>query len=157
MTRLTHLLTALSLTGLFIGVTIAACGGHPASPGEMPRVAPRPDPVDPSARPLPGAADPTSPTRPTRPISGMTDGGVVLSPGAVSRAMVVPSPVFLPVTAADGGAAADAGAPPDAGVAPDAGTVTDAGVADARGPRLPPIPDGNLPADSRMEPILSRD
>jgi len=37
------------------------------------------------------------------------------------------------------------------------GAPTDAGTSDSAGAPLPPLRDGSIPADSRMEPILQRD
>src|SRR6185503_10571175 len=56
MTRLTHLFTALALTGAFTAATITACGANRTSPGEMPPLAPPPDMVRPNAMPMPAAS-----------------------------------------------------------------------------------------------------
>jgi hypothetical protein len=117
MTRLTHLLSTLTLAALCAGAAIAACGGR-SSPGEMPRLAPPPETVRPNAMPL---------------------------TGAVSAAQPQPSPVFR--------------GNDDVQPLADQPTATpaDAGTSDSATAPLPPLPDGSIPADSRMEPILQRD
>lgn len=67
--------------------------------------------------------------------------------GAVSKTDAVrqPSPVYQ--ASSEGQPAAD----------PPTGAALDAGVSDGGGARLPPLRDGSVPADSRMEPILQRD
>jgi len=42
MTRLTHVLSTLTIAAVCAGGAIAACGGRSPSPGEMPRLAPQP-------------------------------------------------------------------------------------------------------------------
>jgi hypothetical protein len=123
MTRLTYLLSTFACAGLLAGATIAACGGHPASPGEMPPLAPRPEPVRPNAMPAPGAVSSTSAT----------------------EASSQPSPVFQ--AAAEGQPLGDQ----------PTGATLDAGTSDSGAAPLPPLRDGGIPADSRMEPILQRD
>lgn len=162
MTRLTHLFTALTLGAALAAAAFVACGGNPVAPREMPPLAPRPERVNPTAMPVPGAADPLSaPADAARPRSPTP------SPISVSS-----SPAILLASASQAGGAPDAGstgaAPADAGTAPvDAssapadgghpgGGPSDASV-DSYTPPLPPIPDGNLPADSRLEPIRLRD
>jgi hypothetical protein len=120
-----RLATALSLSGGLAAATVIACGGRPGSPAEAPPLAPRPDPAGPGAQPLPANPDPTLTP---------DDAGPALSPGPVSSVptvRAVPSPQFAP----DTGAAAQ-----------------DAGVSDSYEPPLPPIPDGGVPIDSRLEP-----
>jgi hypothetical protein len=120
MTRMTQLLSALSLTGVLAGATIAACGGRPGSPGELPPVAPRPDPVgEPGSQPLPAS-----------PVTMPGEAGVSVRPGPVTITWV-PSPTFAPVV----GEAAK-----------------DAGTSDGYEPPLPPLPDGGIPTDSRLDP-----
>ncbi|MDQ3370000.1 MAG: hypothetical protein M3680_31665, partial [Myxococcota bacterium] len=79
----------LVVAGLLGGVV--ACSG-PTNPGEMPPLAPRPDPVqptpttppgpmgdpDPSGNPVPGAPDPIDPSR-TGPTFPAADGGVPIT------------------------------------------------------------------------------
>ena len=119
MTRLTHLLSTLTIAALCAGATIAACGSRAPAPGEMPRLAPQPDTVRPNAMP-------------TNHVSK-------------NEAVRQPSPVYQ--AASEGQPLAD---PPTA-------AAVDAGVSDGGGARLPPLRDGSVPADSRMEPILQRD
>jgi hypothetical protein len=119
MTRLTHLLSTLTIAALCAGATIAACGSRTPTPGEMPRLAPQPDTVRPNAMPRNGAVSKNEPVR-------------------------QPSPVFQ---AASEGPLADQ----------PTGATLDAGVSDGGGAPLPPLRDGSVPADSRMEPILQRD
>src|SRR4051812_24683523 len=109
MTRLTHLLTALALAGLFAGATVAACGKNPASPGEMPRLAPRPEPVGPSAMPVGG--------NPGSPLPGKN----ARSPVASRSVTPVPSPVYQA-----------AGGQPTPGEPPPAASL-DAGISDSAG------------------------
>ena len=142
MTRFTHLFTALTLAGLLSGATVAACGVHPGSPSEIPPLAPRPDPIDPSVRPMRRTANPVPGT------------SAPLSPGPVT-ASVIPVPQIQPFA----GSTADAGSTTGSGGAADSGSggAADAGNPDASTVRLPPLPDGSVPSDSRMEPILRRD
>ena len=134
MTRLSRLVISLGLTGGLGAAIIAACGSHPGSPGEMPPVAPRPEPADPSARPMPGALGTPS---------GTLDAGTTRAPGAtaplaaVTPASVMPVPEYAPIV----GEGLDAG-PSD-------------GASDGYSPPMVPLPDGNLPADSRLEPTRS--
>src|SRR5262245_28012054 len=111
MTRLTHLLSALTLAGGFAAVSVFACG--PTVPGEMPRLAPRPEPVRPNAIPL-------------------------------TAAVANPSQRYEVQLAAQS-------------TADQPSATADAGVSDANPAPLPPLRDGSIPADSRMEPILQRD
>jgi hypothetical protein len=79
---------------------------------------------DPSALPVPGAPNPAGPGE---------DAGTGLSPGPVSSrgvVRVVPAPEFSPVV----------------------GEMLDAGNADSYAPPMVPLPDGSVPADSRLEP-----
>ncbi|MEO7735606.1 MAG: hypothetical protein ABIY55_31920 [Kofleriaceae bacterium] len=112
MTRMTHLLSALSLTGVLAAATIAACGGRPGAPGEMPPVAPRPDPI----------GEPGAPPALPAPSELPGDAGVSVRPGPVS-VRSVPSPEFAPVT---GQAAHDAGT--SDGYAPPLPPLPDGGV-----------------------------
>lgn len=127
MTRFTSLFTTLTLSA-----ALAACGGRPASPSEMPPLAPHPD-LTPSAVPVRGAAAGT-------PI----DAGAHMSPGPVTAAEL--SSMAVPASQPVGNAA-------DAGAAP--GSPRDAAGPDSYTPPLPPIPDGGVPVDGRMVP--SRD
>jgi hypothetical protein len=120
MTRYTRLVSALSLSGALVAASIAACGGRQGSPGELPPVAPRPDPIG-----EPGS----QPVRAT-PSALPSDGGVSVRPGPVS-VTAVPTPRFSPVV----GEAAK-----------------DAGTSDGYAPPLPPIPDGGVPTDGRLDP-----
>jgi hypothetical protein len=128
MTRLICFVTACALTGVVTGAAIVACG-RPGSPGELPPMAPRPGPADPTAVPVL-----------RRPSAGSNDAGSSLSrrrlsPGPVtmgSSTSRIPVPEFAPVV----------------------GEPVDAGTDDGYSPPLPPLPDGNLPADGRMEPRL---
>jgi hypothetical protein len=133
MTRLIQFATASVLTLAVTGVTsaaISACGGRPGSPGELPPMAPRPGPADPTALPIRGVLAPATPSGITAPASGPIDAGQPGPVSAVSPARVVPRPVFAPVV----------------------GEALDAGTSDGYSPPLPPLPDGGGPADSRMEP-----
>jgi hypothetical protein len=167
MTRLTHLFTALALSGVLVGAAIAACGVRPGTPGEMPPLAPRPERLDPMAIPVPSALDPGE---------GSTDAldAGKLSPGPVTS-LGAPA-VFRVAEPQQAGSGRDAGAstpgPGDAGggtvdagaggadagpPSPTTPAPIDASVIDSYTPPLPPIPDGGIPADSRMEPIRLRD
>ena len=117
MTRVTHLLSTLTLAALCAGAAIAACGGR-SSPGEMPRLAPQPETVRPNAMPM---------------------------TGAVSAAQPQPSPVFRGADDVQPLADQPTAAPGDAGTS------------DSATAPLPPLHDGSIPADSRMEPILQGD
>jgi hypothetical protein len=119
MTRLTHLLSTLTVAALCAGAAVAACGSRAPAPGEMPRLAPRPETVRPNAMPVN-----VSKNEPIR----------------------QPSPVYQ--AASEGQPLAD----PPTGAPLDAGTSDSGG-----GAPLPPLRDGSVPADSRMEPILQRD
>jgi hypothetical protein len=144
MTRFTHALAALALGGTAAIALVAGCG-RPT--GEMPPLAPRPEPVDPGGGPVgpkPGTIDPATPA---------TDAGTpTVAPSTrapVSQTTMVPMPAFQ----ADHGPAAT---PADAGhvVEPPTnvkGGPADAGVSDSYAPPLPPVPDARLP-DSRLEP-----
>lgn len=134
----------LALAGL-VGGFAFACGG-PTNPGEMPPMAPRPDPVqpvpdhrpsDPSPTPVPGAPDPLDPSRtgPTNPAPA--DAGV-------------PVTEIAPVQFQhDDGTPSDGGAPPSEDRDP---PPTDASVdMDASAP-LPPIPDALPPDAPRRTP-----
>jgi hypothetical protein len=121
MTRLTHLVTTLASAGLCAGAIIAACG----NPGEMPPLAPRPEPVRPNTIPMPGAA--------------------ASSPVASAPAATQPSPIYQGASESQ-----PTGNQPS-------GATQDAGVSDGSITPLPPLRDGSIPADSRMEPILQRD
>jgi hypothetical protein len=83
----------------------------------------------PPMAPRPGRADPTTLRLPRvpRPPSGSPTAG---SPSLVTPAAVMPMPEFAPV----------------------AGEPMDAGTDDGYSPPLPPLLDGGLPADGRMEP-----
>ena len=118
MTRLTHLLSTLTIAALCAGAAITACGSRTPTPGEMPPLAPQPDTVRPNAMPMNAAS---------------------------SGAVVQPSPVYQ--------AAGEGQTLPDQ----PAGATVDAGTSDSGGAPLPPLRDGSVPADSRMEPILQRD
>lgn len=99
-----------------------AACGHPGSPGEMPPVSPRPDPSAPGGTPM----------KTPNPMGGPGDAGVGMTPGPVTmRTTYIPAPVFAPVV----GSAAK-----------------DAGVSDGYTPPLPPIPDGGVAIDARVEP-----
>ena len=119
MTRLTHVLSTLTIAAVCAGGAIAACGGR-SSPGEMPRLAPQPERVRPNATPMNGAV-------------------------SSNHVVVQPSPVYQ--AAADTQPLADQ----------PTGAAADAGVSDGAAAPLPPLRDGSIPADSRMEPILQRD
>ena len=125
MTRLTHLFTALALTGAFTAATITACGANRTSPGEMPPLAPPPDMVRPNAMPMPGAAS-------------RNDARPKVAKAPISQ----PGPVYQASAQLDD---QPTGAP------------ADAGTSDSAGAPLPPLRDGSIPADSRMEPILLHD
>jgi len=131
MSRLTHLLVVLGLSGTLAGATIAACG-HPGSPGELP-VAPRPTPVDPNGAPQTPTATPAL---------APVDAGPTVTKSAL-RTRELPTPDF---------------APTHASASEPSGTVVgtkgpyDAGTGDGYSPPLPPIPDGSVPIDSRVEP-----
>jgi hypothetical protein len=120
MTRLTHLLSTLTIAALCAGGAIAACGSRAPAPGEMPRLAPQPDTVRPNAMPMNGAV-------------------------STREAVRQPSPVYQ--------AASEAQPLSDQPT----GATLDAGTSDGGGAPLPPLRDGSVPADSRMEPILQRD
>ena len=120
MSRLTHLLSTLTLAALCAGAAIAACGGHPPAPGEMPPLAPQPEPVRPNAMPMTGAVSASEPVKAQYPVYQA------------------------------------AGENQPLGDQP-AGAALDAGTSDSAGAPLPPLRDGSVPADSRMEPILQRD
>jgi hypothetical protein len=155
MPRLAHLFSSLAAAGVLTGAIIAACG-RPGAPGEIPRLPP-PEGIGPSARPQPG---------PSSRLLGGRDAGTRLSPGPVSTALVVPMPTFQAAAEpADAGVSDDGGSSataPDAAAAIDAPGAVDAARppsppdAAADGPLapLPPIPDGGLPADSRLEPAV---
>jgi hypothetical protein len=140
MSRLTHVLTVFALTGALAGATVAACGARPGAPGEMPPTAPRPGPTDPSGAPTPstpgGGLGPTVPAGLGRTID---DAGTPnpLSPGPVS-VRTLPTPEFA---ATAYGMVSGQQTPP-----------RDAGASDSYAPPLPPIPDGGVPVDSRLEP-----
>ena len=144
MTRLTHALAAFTLA---VGGTALVACGRP-TPGEMPRLAPRPDPIDPSGSPPGpglGALDPAPPVGrgPAAPVES-TRGRV-----AQPVAQIVPMPTFQPDHA-------PTSTPADAGheVEPPTnvqGGPADAGVKDSYSPPLPAVPDAHLP-DSRLEP-----
>lgn len=127
MTRMIHLLTAFAVAAGCAGVAMTACGGRP-TPSEMPPLAPQPDTVRPNALPM------------TRAVSG-------------SAPAAQPSPVYQASSENQplGGQPSPSPTPPSPGAAVDAG-VSDSGTAP-----LPPLRDGSVPADSRMEPILQRD
>ena len=120
MTRLTHLLSTLTIAALCAGAAITACGSRTPAPGEMPRLAPQPETVRPNAMPTNSAVSKNEATR-------------------------QPMPVYQ--AASEGQPLAD----------PPMGATVDAGVSDGGGAPLPPLRDGSVPADSRMEPILQRD
>jgi hypothetical protein len=120
MTRLTHLLSTLTIVALCAGATIVACGSRAPAPGEMPRLAPQPETVRPNAMPANGAV-------------------------SKNEAVRQPSPVYQ--------ASSEVQPLSDQ----PAGATLDAGVSDGGGAPLPPLRDGSVPADSRMEPILQRD
>lgn len=113
----------------------AACG--PTKPGEIPPLAPRPDPGLPLApAPVPGVPGPDQPSTPgpsLEPTYPPRDAGVPVTsaPAPISHVFSA-SGEALPA-AADAGI--DARRPPDAAAPPD-------------GPVLPPIPDGGVPADA---------
>ena len=119
MTRLTHLLSTLTIAAVCGGAAIAACGSRTPSPSEMPALAPQPDTVRPNAMPMNGAV-------------------------SSNEVAVQPSPVYQ---------GASEGQPADQPT----GATLDAGTSDSGGAPLPPLRDGSVPADSRMEPILQRD
>jgi len=123
MTRLTHLLSTLTIAALCAGAAIAACGGRTPSPGEMPPLAPQPDTVRPNAMPMTGAVS--------------------------SNQTAAPSPVYQAAGQSSGEGQPLADQP--------TGATLDAGTSDSGGAPLPPLKDGGIPADSRMEPILQRD
>lgn len=163
MNRFAHLFAAVGVGALLTSAMIVACGA-PATPSEMPRLAPRPEPVDPTAAPvLPGSDPPDS-------LQPVPDGGVAGARGPISSVteirptkvqaagalMAAPDAGAGPTDAGSGGR--DGGGAPDSGAAPrpparDAGP----GPIDAPLAPLPPVPDGSVPADSRMEPILRRE
>jgi hypothetical protein len=159
MTRLVHLLTALGLTCVFAGAIIAACGA-PLAPRETPPFAPRPERVDPTALPEPTLTDPaTAPLADARldkptPISAVFPVSLQLASATQPSQGTAPDAGASPTDA--GAAAADAPRPVPPPTTPSPPPQADAS-ADSYTPPLPPIPDGNLPADSRLEPIRLRD
>lgn len=128
---------ALATTGI-----VLAC----RAPGEAPPLAPRPDPVEPSTNPVPGAPDPIDPSTPG-PSAPTEDAGVPLS--------VVRPPIYK-AQAVDGGvdgAVDDGGTVEDADL-DDAAVIDDAldpglppGGPEDAGEVLPPVPDADLPPD----------
>ncbi|HLL23335.1 MAG TPA: hypothetical protein VK427_14455 [Kofleriaceae bacterium] len=84
--RLRHLVRKLkiALAGLVGGLAFACSG--PANPGEMPPMAPRPDPVQPSSAPLPGAGDPLG-----RPDAGLVTPTEVPTPSFRSSGETIPA------------------------------------------------------------------
>ncbi|MEJ7599129.1 MAG: hypothetical protein WKG01_14570 [Kofleriaceae bacterium] len=130
MVRLRRSLRDLSL------VLAAGCAGAcKATPSEMPPLAPRPEPTEPSSdpSPVPGVPDPIEPSSP----------GPAM-PGGSGAPAVPPGPAFIDHRP-------PAPTPPvrtDAGIA-DGGIVLDARP-DASSP-LPPLPDGGLPPDGPLQ------
>lgn len=143
MSRMINLLAPLSLTAALVGATFAACGARPGSPSEMPPVAPRPVPADPS-----GAPDPGSPGGMPNPEvgSGALGPTNAHAPDAGSAAPA-PGPISVremptPTLAAEAYGNVSGNQPPP----------RDAAVGDSYAPPLPPIPDGGVPLDGRVEP-----
>ena len=137
MRRFTSLAIALGLAGAATAGSIAACGGHPAHPGEAPPLAPTPGPGQPAngaVVPIPTADANMPPPAPPHPgpvsINEVPMPSIQAAQEVEDAGVVVPSPT----TVADGGPVEDAYEPP-----------------------LPPIPDAGIPADARIEPeSLSR-
>lgn len=129
--RLPSLVLALGLSGAITAGAIAACGGHPAHPGEAPPLAPTPTRGEP-------ARTPVIPV----PTADAGAAGTNPQPGPVSINEVPVPSVQAAQEVEDGGV-----------VVPSPTTIVDGGpVDDAYEPPLPPIPDANIPADARIEP-----
>ena len=94
------------------------------------------------SQPQPGAPSPGAPPQPGTPPPGSPPPGS--PPAAPSPSQPAPRPPGSPSQPAPGSPSQ-----------PAPGAPGDAGVSDAVS--LPPVPDGNLPRDSGMEPILRRD
>jgi hypothetical protein len=89
MSRLTRMIVPVSLSALFTGAAIVACGGHHSTPGDMP-ASPRPEPVDPSGQPASAGGGPP-------PVSGAipdagTDGRTDAAPGLAPVSMEIRGP-----------------------------------------------------------------
>ena len=132
MTRFTSLFSALALAAGAAGATVAACGGKPGAPAEVPRVAPPPD-LAPAAAPVPQR------------------GGSPTMPGVEARTSAQPGPAVHGSLRMR--AVASSIASPE--FAPSATVPRDAGDLDSYTPPLPPVPDGRLP-DANMQPSLTR-
>ena len=134
---------ACTLVALALG---AACG--PTKPGEIPPLAPRPDPGGPVApSPIPGVPDPDkSPLPGPSPEPTTPVGEAQAKPQPVDPQSPGPAPITYEFRAGGAGAAtvhdprarANRQPPPDA---------------PGDGPELPPIPDGSVPHDGRAEPV----
>jgi hypothetical protein len=136
-------LQRLTLASLATIGIIAAC--RAAQPGEAPPLAPRPDPIQPSANPVPGAPDPIDPgvPGPNVPSPG-PDAGI---PGVPSEPVTSTRPEFRsarvdPAQLVDAGTGAD-----------DAATLDDAGTAPVDAQDLPPVPDAGVPLDAPGGPL----
>jgi hypothetical protein len=141
MSRMIKLLAPLSLAAALAGATFAACGARPGSPGEMPPVAPRPAPADPSGAPGPG-----SPGGMPNPEVGSGALGPT-NPHGNDAGSAAPGPISVrtlptPTLSAEAYGNVSNNQPPP----------RDAAVGDSYAPPLPPIPDGGVPLDSRVEP-----
>lgn len=155
MSRLAHLFTALTLTCAMAAAIVAACGAPPLMPREAPPLAPRPERLDPTVVPVPTATDPGESPSDAGPVT--PGASAAFSPAAWQLAAAQPFQRAPDASPADaGGGAADAPRPVPPPTTPSPPPPADASP-DAYAQPLPPIPDGNLPADSRLEPIRLRD
>jgi len=130
MTRFTSLFSALVLGSAVAGAAVAACGGRPGAPAEMPKSAPPPD-LTPTAAPIPG--------------TGGADSSALLDAGVPGPGPAVPGSLRMR-TVAFSIAALD--------VASSGGAPRDAGDPDSYTPPLPPVPDAKLPIDANAQPSL---
>ena len=123
MTRLTRFAIACGLTAAVTAVTGMAASACGGRTGS-------PGELPPMA-PRPGQPDPTAlPVPRVLPPARATASTDAPPISAVTPASVVPTPVFAPVV----------------------GQPLDAGTSDSYSLPLPPLPDGGVPADSRLEP-----
>jgi hypothetical protein len=139
---------ACTLVALALGAACAACG--PTKPGEMPPLAPRPDPGGPVApSPIPGVPDPDkSPLPGPSPEPTTPVGEAPPKNQPVDRQSKGPEPISYEFRAAGAGAAG----PIDPLARGNQQPPTDAGMP-GDGSELPPIPDGSVPHDGRAEPV----
>jgi hypothetical protein len=106
MTRFTRFVTACALTGALVGAAVAACGGRPGSPGELPPMAPHPGKADPTALPLPRVVRPTATAGSSIPVPEFSPVvGEVLDAGVTDAGDDAYSPPLPPL--ADSGVPAD--------------------------------------------------